>query len=145
MKAIETKYNDHLFRSRLEARWAVFLDTFGIDWNYEMEGYVLNNGQCYLPDFYLPQFKTWAEVKPNITLTHDETVKIRYFATEKPLLMLIGLPNDDPLVLFSPVGIEYVYLYNDKGTWRFWSTNKGQPDLAGMYDEAISKAKQARF
>lgn len=28
MKAIETEYNGYKFRSRLEARWAVFFDAF---------------------------------------------------------------------------------------------------------------------
>ena len=53
MKVIETEYKGYLFRSRLEARWAVFFDACGVRWEYEPEGYVLNNGQCYLPDFLL--------------------------------------------------------------------------------------------
>lgn len=65
MKAIETIYDDHKFRSRLEARWAVFLSALGIRWKYEFEGYVLPNGDWYLPDFFLPKFDggTWVEVK----------------------------------------------------------------------------------
>jgi len=31
-RAIRTKYKEHLFRSRLEARWAVFFDALGIRW-----------------------------------------------------------------------------------------------------------------
>ena len=30
IKAIETRYNGYRFRSRTEARWAVFFDAFGI-------------------------------------------------------------------------------------------------------------------
>jgi len=41
VKPIETVYSDHLFRSRLEARWAVFFDYMGIKWVYEPEGYDL--------------------------------------------------------------------------------------------------------
>lgn len=52
--AIETQYNGHRFRSRLEARWAIFLDTLGIPFTYELEGYVLGNAGRYLPDFHLP-------------------------------------------------------------------------------------------
>ena len=33
MKAIETEYNGYRFRSRLEARWAVFFDALGIEYN----------------------------------------------------------------------------------------------------------------
>lgn len=60
--AIETTYAGCRFRSRLEARWAVFFDSFGIPWMYEPEGYVID-GRLYLPDFYLPECATWVEVK----------------------------------------------------------------------------------
>lgn len=51
IKAIETKYKGYNFRSRLEARWAVFLDTLGIKWRYEVEEYDLGELGYYLPDF----------------------------------------------------------------------------------------------
>lgn len=66
-KAIETKYNGFRFRSRLEARWAVFFDKLGIKYNYEYEGFELSDGSKFLPDFYLPTFHggdLWCEVKP---------------------------------------------------------------------------------
>lgn len=66
IQAIETHYAGHRFRSRLEARWAVFLDTLGIKWEYEPQGYLVGpeGGQTpYLPDFYLPKEKLWVEVK----------------------------------------------------------------------------------
>jgi hypothetical protein len=50
IKAIETEYAGCRFRSRLEARWAVFFDTLGIKWRYESQGYELPSGR-YLPDF----------------------------------------------------------------------------------------------
>ena len=53
LKAIETEYKGYRFRSRLEARWAVFFDACGVKWEYEPEGFVLPNGQHYLPDFLL--------------------------------------------------------------------------------------------
>lgn len=72
MRAIETMYAGTLFRSRLEARWAVFFDELGIRWQFEPEGYVVglsdalpdaDISQNYLPDFYLPDTETWVEVK----------------------------------------------------------------------------------
>jgi hypothetical protein len=61
IKAIETTYKGYRFRSRLEARWAVFFETLGIPWKYENEGYEkeVNTVQGtrtmrYLPDFFLP-------------------------------------------------------------------------------------------
>jgi hypothetical protein len=53
---IETHYNGYRFRSRLEARWAVFFDRAGFEYRYEAEGYRLPSG-LYLPDFYLPDAK----------------------------------------------------------------------------------------
>ena len=53
LKAIQTEYKGYLFRSRLEARWAVFFDAFGVKWEYEPEGYDLGDGIMYLPDFLL--------------------------------------------------------------------------------------------
>lgn len=61
---IETRYKGCRFRSRLEARWAVFFDTIGLEWTYEPEGFELGNGLRYLPDFYIKKWNTWVEVKP---------------------------------------------------------------------------------
>jgi hypothetical protein len=62
IKAIETEYNGYRFRSRLEARWAVFFDTLGIEYQYEKEGFDLN-GMWYLPDFWLPKQDCFIEIK----------------------------------------------------------------------------------
>lgn len=70
VKAIETQYAGCRFRSRLEARWAVFLDALKIEWQYEPEGFELPSG-WYLPDFRLParercdggDIDVWIEVK----------------------------------------------------------------------------------
>lgn len=63
IKAIETEYRGHLFRSRLEARWAVFFDALGLHWLYEHQGYETPDGP-YLPDFFLPKPGVIVEVKP---------------------------------------------------------------------------------
>lgn len=62
IKPIETEYAGIMFRSRLEARWAVFFDTLGIEWEYEPEAFHLPSGS-YLPDFFLPSVNAWFEVK----------------------------------------------------------------------------------
>ena len=76
IQAIETRYAGHRFRSRLEARWAVFFDALGIKWQYEPQGFhigphlthepdagVTPREWNYLPDFLLPECGTWVEVK----------------------------------------------------------------------------------
>ena len=64
IKAIETRYKSYRFRSRLEARWAVFFDALGIEWEYEPEGLEFPDGTRYLPDFWLPKIKALVEIKP---------------------------------------------------------------------------------
>lgn len=56
IKPIETEYKGYRFRSRLEARWAVFFDAIGVEYEYEPEGFQLPSGRFYLPDFRL---KCW--------------------------------------------------------------------------------------
>lgn len=62
-QAIETYYKNTKFRSRLEARWALFFDELGIMWDYEPQGFE-SHGIRYLPDFYLPELDYFFEVKP---------------------------------------------------------------------------------
>jgi len=73
IKPLETLWNGNRYRSRLEARWAVFLESLKIDFEYEREGYQTKSGRGYLPDFWLPNVGvrgvappgTWLEIKPN--------------------------------------------------------------------------------
>ena len=71
VQAIQTRYRGHFFRSRLEARWAVFFDALGWNWEYEPQGFNLPENGCYLPDFYVEPLSRhewstgpfWAEIK----------------------------------------------------------------------------------
>lgn len=51
IKAIETAYGGVRYRSRLEARWAVFMDAVDVVHEYEPERFQLPGGGTYLPDF----------------------------------------------------------------------------------------------
>ena len=92
VKAIETTYKGYRFRSRLEARWAVFLDSFNEEWQYEVEGFELPSGR-YLPDFWLPRLHCWLEIK-GVEPTSGETDRCYDLAhaTDKPVAMAWGLP-----------------------------------------------------
>lgn len=83
LHAIQTEYSGYLFRSRLEARWAVFFDALKLHWEYEPEGFELGKGVRYLPDFrithpcYVPFY---VEVKPaKLALTKKESSKLWKF------------------------------------------------------------------
>ena len=102
VKPIETVYKGYRFRSRLEARWAVYFDEAGIEYEYEPEGFELSDGTRYLPDFYLPGFQIYAEVKPLLQTQdrldiYDAQEKLcRMFRDEvAPILLLRGTPWDD--------------------------------------------------
>lgn len=94
IKAIETVYRGYHFRSRMEARWSVFFDSMKIDWRYEIEGFKFPDGIQYLPDFYLPKFKSWCEVKP-CAFTDEERNKCKLLcaATKQQVIMLDDVPD----------------------------------------------------
>lgn len=105
-QAIQTEYEGYLFRSRLEARWAVFFDTLGIEWEYEPEGFVLEDGNYYLPDFYLTEFYCYFEVKrksvKNTSKGYLAKTKISYGQRcgEWAGIICFGDPMDDDLYIY---------------------------------------------
>lgn len=88
--AIETVHAHCRFRSRTEARYAVFLDALDEPWRYEAQGWRFS-GECYLPDFWLPRLQSYLEVKG----LWDTTVrKAQHFASEEieehPVYLAVG-------------------------------------------------------
>ena len=47
MYAIQTKFNAHRYRSRLEARYAVLLQVCGLPFQYERGGFELESGRIF--------------------------------------------------------------------------------------------------
>ena len=94
IKAIETVYNGYRFRSRLEARWAVFFDAMEIKYQYEPEGWQLADGTRYLPDFLLERMGMWIEVKSG-SPSQKELQKLISLKreTKQPTAMICGTPN----------------------------------------------------
>lgn len=159
IKAIETRYKGYRFRSRLEARWAVFFDSMGFDWEYEPEGFVLEDGTYYLPDF-LVHTKTyndsefWVEVKPK-ELTIEEIKKCELLSkgTNKGVVLAIGVPDNiiyeeiwynEETREFGKTGIEFEYrkfgIYINDGKYGC------EPNLTcGVRIESILSARGVRF
>ncbi len=105
LKAIETSYNGYRFRSRLEARWAVFMDALGVRWEYEPEGFDLGGAGWYLPDFYLPDQDIYVEIKPDRKYQdypdHDiwnKTIELQN-QSNKQVVILCGTPG--PIELYN--------------------------------------------
>lgn len=114
---IETYYAGHKFRSRLEARWAVFFDTMNVEWVYEPDGFMLSNGIQYLPDFYLPRMDWYAEVKidrPRSNLEMKIKVEQMVLDTHSTVLVLENVPPpprdgmlwDYPVIYFDAFDIQ---------------------------------------
>ena len=164
LKPIQTRYKGYLFRSRMEARWAVFFDALSIHWEYEPEGFECENGERYLPDFYLPSFDLhglYVEVKPE---DRDEFGKAQRWAAfaQKQLLCVIGVPawrsyelavpGNGTIALWSvhfcdkylpggANGDEYRLYYQPEWTdGNSWAASYNQNVL-----DAIAEARSARF
>lgn len=104
IKPIETAYNGYKFRSRLEARWAVFFDASKIAYHYEPEGFVLSDSSHYLPDFYLDDFGVYVEIKPfdRNVVNHvgdgnkwEQKCKLFRDSTGKAILLCYGDPAEN--------------------------------------------------
>lgn len=104
LKAIETSYGGYSYRSRLEARWGVFLDRLGVRFDYESEGFDLTDvpqnfmplvgaENRYLPDFWLPIQRSWMEVKPIMPTSVERERAVRLaVASKSDVVIVSGTP-----------------------------------------------------
>jgi hypothetical protein len=159
IKAIETSYKNYRFRSRLEARWAVFFDALGIRWEYEKEGYQLPSGS-YLPDFFIPipsreypKAGLWVEIKGFEAIKRERQLLDELCQETKHTSYLMqGMPFENKMYMvhhswksgaygqreqpkgYPPAFIEY-------SLWYFLT----RFDVADKVDAAIAAARSARF
>lgn len=112
IKAIETRYKGYRFRSRLEARWAVFFDAAGLKYEYEGQGFETKHGG-YLPDFFIPDQERYIEIKPTAEVSGHDLLRMVEFNGPHSLLVVCGHPWPG----------EYKILYPTDG--RLVATNKG--------------------
>ena len=136
VKPIETHYDGYKFRSRLEARWAVFFNALGIKYEYELEGYDLGEAGWYLPDFYLKNVGLrgqeqglWAEIKQiRPTETEEHKMIALVLGTKKDGVILIGSPCAYPGELDTSSDGHYQYMLDPGNDGGFWWDN----DMAFM-------------
>lgn len=106
INAIPTTLDGITYRSRLEARWAMFFGLIGVNFEYEPEGYS-DGTVMYLPDFWIPSIDAFFEIKPSVE--YDETkpsalVKM----TEKDVYVTTGRPHDQQ---------EGIHVFTKEGGW----------------------------
>lgn len=150
IKPIETIYNGYRFRSRLEARWAVFFDAAGIEYEYEPEGFVLEYNIHYLPDFYLPTLDAYVEIKHG-NLDEDALDEAEnkciwlHVQTEKVVLLCKGDPVDMNVTAFysvyeSPVdawtpSMDSARFVTGARYWKSRLYDNGKPYIFEQYDD----------
>lgn len=94
IEPIKASYNGRLFRSKLEAKAAFWLDAQGFKWIYEPDSFVCD-GVIYTPDFYLPDIDTLIEVKPIVALGELKRIDTFIQNFRKPFLVLCANDKGD--------------------------------------------------
>jgi len=130
VRAIETRYAGCLFRSRLEARWAVFMNELGLEWQYEPEGLEVTVAGEPRPIKWLPDFRLatgqWAEVKGE--LSPESALKLILLASE---VARCGSGSDVVILghIPKPNSLRWpVQLHRHGDLWAIpWSTVPGCP------------------
>ena len=155
MKAIQTHYNGYKFRSRLEARWAVFFDSLDLEYHYEPEGFILNSGNWYLPDFYLPELNLYVEIKPKKSEEIFKDLADFSLSTKKEIILLTANYFNSYIDHFGYFENElyqmesFPFYIENNGSIRVWVSSSDTEHI--MFSNhpkikyAITCAKQARF
>lgn len=105
-KPIETVHRGYRMRSRLEARWAIWLDHMGIEYAYEAQGYDLGNAGWYLPDFWLWEQECYVEIRPRNASLYDE--KCEALSHFHDVILVVGdpWPGEYRAIMYSSHGGE---------------------------------------
>lgn len=107
IKAIPTEFDGYKFRSRTEARWAVFFKEMGVKYIYEYEGFELESGR-YLPDFYFPDYDSYLEVKGKEPTQEERAKAFELVSMIKTQVSIVeGIPEIGPAK--DPIINVYIY------------------------------------
>lgn len=109
-----TLYSGTDFRSALEANWAATLDRWAIRWKYEPERIMLPSGTVYIPDFWLPDSRTWLEVKGTGVPRIEKAIELGETRDE---LVVIGHPPKNYAPRHSHRGGHPVWTAVDGTAW----------------------------
>jgi hypothetical protein len=120
IESIETVYKDIPFRSRLEARWAIFWDTLKVPYEYEPKKFDFGEIR-YIPDFWLPNQQKWVEIKGQMP-NDIEIKKAQLLAqeTQNDVAILSGLVRFDTFSCNYCEGSHYITIPSGVGITYFW-------------------------
>lgn len=167
LRSLNTRYAGRHFRSRTEARWAVFFDCCGIAYQYEHEGFALPSGP-YLPDFWLTGFRLWFEVKGDEPSEAERARCVELAElSQKPVLLAVGAPDERFQIIWFDdsgelEGVRFVIARDKHSAAGFWllanedgqerwlgggdlTVRRGGPMLSGALQAAYDRALSERF
>src|SRR6266568_1938104 len=131
LKPLETLYDGHRFRSRREARWAVFFKEAGIPAEYEEQGYDLGAAGWYLPDFRVNKgthADHFFEVK-GVAPTREELAKAEALRVQSKLHVNVYYAEPGLPAPFSLAGMT-------EETWHDWMQQMVDRDMARSWLKA---------
>jgi hypothetical protein len=107
LQSIRVRYQSAYCRSKLEAKWLVWLDSLQVPWVYEIEGYALKLGdrtRGYLPDVWLPREKRFVEIKPSEVEIEGELYQTFADLIGRDLLLVQGSPwvDEHTISVYQP-------------------------------------------
>ncbi len=151
-KVLPTTYKGVRFKSRTEARWAVFFELCGYTWAYEPEGVKLSTGETYLPDFYLLGFRLWVEVKSDHEELSETTIqKSKQLAvdTGRDAIILRGQPGVGAHLYFDCFQADHrcfaEWFSNEDGDLRLKIDDKNPIGIQTVWDaDATATLEMAR-
>lgn len=126
--AIQRRNGDRVaFRSRLEARWALYFDALGFDWKYEPFRFPIGQGNTYTPDFEVEGIGI-IEVKPTWDALAESVIRIAEYVdqTKKRVLLLYGsspvcshvaILHGSPLDAYFPDRMQVALLLGGRQRW----------------------------
>lgn len=126
-----TPYDGHRFRSRQEAKWAVFFKHMGIEYEYEDSDTSCGEKRT-LVDFYLPDFEMWIEVKHDKFSDDDRSKHVnKYLLIPRVHGQMCVIAYGDPMcAMLNTKWNSSILLFRAR-------TRKGCPTQPGIYGSRV--------
>jgi len=97
------------YSSKVEARWAVFINSLGYEFEHERQVFVpdrtyQDGGFLLHPDFWIPEINLWCEIKHDTEGVDEDIYRASLFIDSQyqTCSFLIGPPTNKPFLCYSP-------------------------------------------
>lgn len=138
--SLPTPYNGITYRSKTEAKWAMFWHLLDVKAIYEEQGF-LTDRSAYRPDFlvFAANGYVWVEVKPDWVTDPKGIAKFRTFAEQRPQPSRAALLAGSPAHEFKVLVIGGDNTQDDplKGAWED-DTQEWRPCGSGHHFDLCS-------